>query len=279
MWRCLYASVLILLLLASDGYPKGEVKNQEEIKISFKAVDMFLSRNGRYAYVLAQDGHLHIFKSGWVEVASINLGKGVLGIRQADRDDEIFVIDKDGRLKMMRLGFPKDIDTSNAPFKGNPKAKVEVVVFSDFECPYCASLSKVLDKVAERYNDKIKLIFKHCPLGYHKMALEAAQAAVAAGLQGKFWEFHDLLFENQKDLSSTKIQEIASALGLDMEKFKKDKGSPEVMSFISRDVNQAKALEVRGVPAVFINGEYLEDTKEESLIKEIEQRLEPPKSQ
>jgi len=274
MWRCFLAVVLIFFLLKTDAYPKSEVKNQEEVKLSFKAVDMCLSKSGRYAYVLSQDGYLHIFKGGWVEVASISLGKGIVAIRQADRDDEIFTIDKDGKIKMMRLNFPKDIDTTNSPFKGDPKAKVELVVFSDFECPYCATLSKVLDKVIEKYQNKVKLVFKHCPLGYHKLALEASQAAVAAGIQGKFWEFHDLLFENQKELSSQKIQEIASALGLNMEKFKKDKASPEVMSFISRDVNQARSLEVRGVPALFINGEHVEDTKEESIIKEIEQRLE-----
>jgi protein-disulfide isomerase len=212
MKRVISFAFACVLIFYGQCFSKGSVKSVEDVKINFKATDLALSKNGRYAYVLSQDNRLHVFKSGWQEVASFPLPKGVTGIRVADRDDEIFVIDREGRLKTIKLNFPKDIDTANSPFRGNPKAPLEIVVFSDFECPHCSNVAKVLDRISEKFKDKVKIVFKHCPLGYHKSALEASQAAIAAGIQGKFWEYHDLLFEHQKELTPEKILELASAL-------------------------------------------------------------------
>lgn len=269
---------IILLLLGLVFIPdvaqsKGQIRSQDEIKLNYKVIDMAMSRNGKYGYVLSEDGILRIYKAGWAEIASINIGQNVSKIIVADRDDEIFTIDKAGKLKLLRLSFQRDIDTSNSPFKGNQKAPIEIVVFSDFECPHCANVAKTLDRLLEKFPEKVKIVFKHCPLSYHKTALEAAQAAVAAGIQGRFWEFHDLLFESQKELSSQKIQEIAQALNLNMERFNRDRQSPEVINIVSRDVGQAKGLDIRGVPAVYINGEPQDNTQEEALIKEIQERL------
>ncbi len=274
--RYFLVALLCLLVFAQDGECKGQVRSHEEVKIASKAVDMAMSRNGNYTYVLSEDGVLHIYKKGWVEIASMNIGAAVTKITASDRDDELFTIDKGGKLKILKISFPRDIDTSNSPIKGSPKAPIEIIVFSDFECPYCSNLAKILDKVLVRFPDKVKIIFKHCPLGYHKNAVEAAQAAIAAGIQGKFWEYHDLLFEHQKELSPQKLQELAEALGLNMEKFNKDRSSPEVTAIISRDVSQARALEIRGVPAVYINGVFQENTQEEALIKELESKLGSP---
>lgn len=265
--------ILSLLIIPQSAECKGKIRGQEDINLNYKVVDMVMSKNNLYVYVLSDDGYVHIYKQGWVEVASLKIGSNFKKIATTDTNDELFAIDKEGKLKVIRISFQREIDTSNSPFKGNPNAPVEIVVFSDFQCPYCATVKQTLESILRRFPDKIKIVFKHCPLGYHNNAVEAAQAAVAAGIQGKFWEFHDLLFENQKDLSPQKIMEIAEALGLDMEKFKKDKTSPQVTAVISRDVNQAKALEIRGVPAVFINGEPQDNTKEESLSKEIEEKI------
>lgn len=262
-----------LILIPEVGQCKGQIRSQEEIKLNYKVIDMAMSKNGKYGYVLSEDGILRIYKAGWAEIASINIGQNVTKIVVADRDDELFTVDKSGKLKLLRLSFQRDIDTTNSPFKGNQKAPIEIVVFSDFECPHCANVAKTLDKLLEKFPDKVKIVFKHCPLSYHKTALEAAQAAVAAGIQGKFWEFHDLLFESQKELSSQRIQEIAQALNLNMERFNKDRLSPEVINIVSRDVSQARGLDIKGVPAVYINGEPQDNTQEDALIKEIQEKL------
>lgn len=109
----------------------------------------------------------------------------------------------------------------------------------------------------EKYPDKIKIAFKHFPLKNHSFARQAAIASVSAGEQGKFWEFHDSLFENVSQLNNDKVREIAENLGLDMERFAKSLKDPEIAAFIESDVRDAAAAGVRGTPTVFINGRML----------------------
>jgi protein-disulfide isomerase len=111
--------------------------------------------------------------------------------------------------------------------------------------------------VLEKNPSSVKLVFKHFPLGYHKFAMNAAIAALAAEKQGKFWEFHDLLFKNYKSLNEQKVKEFALQLNLNMEKFEKDQKDPALKAMINRDVSEGKRVGVRGTPAVFINGRLL----------------------
>lgn len=109
----------------------------------------------------------------------------------------------------------------------------------------------------DQYPSDVKLVPKNFPLSKHKFARKAAMAALAANNQGKFWDFHNLLFENYKSINDTKIKDIAIELGLDMEKFTKDRGSQAVKGLIARDINDAMRIGVRGTPSVFINGKVL----------------------
>ncbi len=109
----------------------------------------------------------------------------------------------------------------------------------------------------EKYPNDVKLVIKHFPLSIHDYARKAAIAALAAGKQGKFWEFHEKLFANQKDLNDTKVEAIAGELGLDMEKFKKDLQDPAIASVIDRDMNDGLKANVQGTPSIFINGKLL----------------------
>ena len=106
----------------------------------------------------------------------------------------------------------------------------------------------------EQYPQDVKLVFKNYPLSRHKHARKAAAAALAAQLQGKFWEFHHKLFEHYEKPDESVIQEIAGSLELDMDRFKRDMESSAVRMLISRDVNDARAAGVRGTPTVFVNG-------------------------
>jgi protein-disulfide isomerase len=115
----------------------------------------------------------------------------------------------------------------------------------------------VLEQVLKKYPERVKIVFKNFPLRKHKYARQAAIAALAAGEQGKFWKFHDLLFKDYNRLNNEKIREISGKLGLDMQKFATDTRSPEVLATVTRDMSDAARAGVRGTPTVFINGRLL----------------------
>ena len=117
----------------------------------------------------------------------------------------------------------------------------------------------VLEQVLENNSDDVKVVFKNFPLRSHKFALPAAIAALAAGEQGKFWEFHDLLFENHEALNDQKIEEIAQTLGLNLDQFKKAKKNPALQGRIRQDLTDGQQAGVRGTPTIFINGIRLRD--------------------
>ena len=127
----------------------------------------------------------------------------------------------------------------------------------------------------EKYPNDVKLVIKHFPLQIHDYARKAAIAALAAGKQGKFWEFHEKLFANQKDLNDTKVEAIAGELGLDMEKFKKDLQDPAIASIIDRDMNDGLKANVQGTPSIFINGKLL--NQRNYLLQAIEAALKKKK--
>lgn len=117
----------------------------------------------------------------------------------------------------------------------------------------------VLEQVFEKYPDDVKIVFKNFPLRNHKFAIPASTAALAAESQGKFWEFHDLLFKNYNKLNDQKINEIAVGLGLDQTEFQKKIKDPKIAAKIRQDVQEGIQAGVRGTPTVFINGRRLND--------------------
>jgi protein-disulfide isomerase len=149
---------------------------------------------------------------------------------------------------------PVKIDIAGSATKGNPEARVTVVEFSDFQCPYCSRGKEVMYELLKEYPQDVKVVFKHLPLSFHKEAKPAAIAAEAAGKQGKFWEMHDLLFENQKSLGADKYLELAEGLELDMEQFKRDLANEEIVKRVDADAALAGKLGVRGTPGFFVNG-------------------------
>jgi protein-disulfide isomerase len=113
--------------------------------------------------------------------------------------------------------------------------------------------------VLEKNSKDVKLVFKNFPLPKHKLAMKAAAAALAAHKQGQFWRFHDKLFENYRKLSDVKIQGLAKDLGLDLERFNKDKNDPATKTLIIRDMEDARQAGVRSIPTIFINGKRLKN--------------------
>jgi protein-disulfide isomerase len=151
------------------------------------------------------------------------------------------------------------VSTKDAPVRGNPDAKVAVVEFSDFQCPFCRRSVQTLNQIAQTYGDKVKIVFKHLPLSMHEKAPAAHAAAEAAFRQGKFWEMHDKIFATDpKAMSPETYRDYARALGLDLARFDRDVADASVQKRVSDDVEEAQKLGVSGTPAFFVNGRYLQ---------------------
>jgi protein-disulfide isomerase len=140
---------------------------------------------------------------------------------------------------------------------GPATAKVTIVEWSDFQCPFCNRVGPTLKQIEKEYGDDVRVIFKHNPLPMHNRAMAAAVAAEAAGQQGKFWEMHDKLFANQRELTDENFEKWAGELGLDVDKFKKDLKDPKLTEKAKKDQQQGSVLGARGTPAFFINGRFL----------------------
>ena len=134
----------------------------------------------------------------------------------------------------------------------------------------------VLEQVLEKNPNQVKLVFKNFPIRNHKFAMPAAVAALAADKQGKFWEFHDLLFKDYNRLNEQKVKEIAQQLNLDMEKFEKDRKDPRIRAMINRDMAEGNRAGVRGTPTVFINGRLLRNRNPAGFQELIEKALKKP---
>jgi protein-disulfide isomerase len=146
------------------------------------------------------------------------------------------------------------IDVDGSPVRGPADARITLVEFSDFECPYCSAAVKQVDTVMAAYPKDVKLIYKQFPLSMHPHAQLAAEASLAAREQGKFWEMYDLLFKNFRQLSRTNINAMAKEVGLDMAKFQSDLDSRKYKAVIEKDLADGEAAGVYGTPAFYING-------------------------
>ncbi|MFO1434670.1 MAG: thioredoxin domain-containing protein [Candidatus Competibacteraceae bacterium] len=149
------------------------------------------------------------------------------------------------------------IAVNGSPVRGQPDAKVTLVEFMDFQCPFCARVQPTLQQIRETYGDQVRVVFKHLPLSFHPKAAGAAAAAEAAHRQGKFWEMQELIFANQSTLDDEHYRAWAQQLGLDVAQWEKDRQSPEVLARVAADAKDAEKLGVSGTPAFFVNGRFL----------------------
>ena len=129
----------------------------------------------------------------------------------------------------------------------------------------------------EKYPNDVKLVVKHFPLPMHSYARKAAIAALAAGKQGKFWEVHEKLFANQRDLSDAKVEAIVRDLGLNMDQFNQDLKDPAIASLIDRDINNGRAASVQGTPTIFVSGKLLNQRSLQGFQQAIEVELKKKK--
>ncbi len=151
-----------------------------------------------------------------------------------------------------------EVSAEGAPFKGPQNAPITIVEFSDFQCSYCKRVLSVLSQVLEQYPKQVKLAFRDFPIqNIHPQAQKAAEAAHCAAEQGKFWEYHDLLFEKQDAIPGTNYAEHAKALGLDVAAFQACVEARKYQEKVERNYAEGVKAGVSGTPAFFINGRLL----------------------
>jgi protein-disulfide isomerase len=150
------------------------------------------------------------------------------------------------------------IDLAGAPRRGSKKAKVEILMCTDFDCPFCARSVATLEQLEKDNPKKIALAFRHFPLPMHTNARAAHRAAVAADRQGEFWAMWALLFANPKARSEAELEGFAKEIGLDVDRYEKDIADPDVDKLIDADIATCSALDVRGTPTFFLNGRALQ---------------------
>ena len=146
---------------------------------------------------------------------------------------------------------------ATGPSQGPASAPVTIVEFSDFQCPFCARLIPALEQLKAKYGDKVRLVFRQYPLNFHQFAQKAAEASLCANDQGKFWELHDAMFDNQEALAIEQLKAKAVELGLNAEAFNACLDTGKHAQVVATDLTEGSAAGVSGTPAMFVNGRFL----------------------
>ncbi|MGH7885906.1 MAG: DsbA family protein [Thermodesulfobacteriota bacterium] len=278
-------SLSVAEITASDvnGFKKGaydvEVPNRGK-----QAVPFLVSNDGRYLIIGAntpidlsnfEDSPIKGLKQG-----SISLGRGpAVPVLILDNGKSMLV----GELLDTSIDPLKEVTDKismiNVPVKGNENAKITVVEYSDFQCPFCKRGAEMLPELLNEYKDSIKVIYKQLPLANHQWAKPASIAALCTFEQGgdKFWSFHDSVFGKQQEInvdnSSDKLKEIAQSTGLDVETYEKCIQSPEIAERVQADIKEAQSIGVSSTPTFVVDGIIVPGANLPALKNAIESRL------
>src|SRR5437763_208411 len=158
---------------------------------------------------------------------------------------------------MTASAAPSSAVAAIGPARGPAQAKVTIVEFSDFQCPYCARAQPVMQEVLKTYGSDVRLVFRDFPLSFHGDAAKAAEASHCADEVGKFWALHDWMFDNQRNLSVDELKAAAATLGLDRARFDRCLESGKYRELVQSNQRDGEKAGVTGTPAFFINGTML----------------------
>jgi protein-disulfide isomerase len=161
------------------------------------------------------------------------------------------------------------VSSANSPSKGSASAPIELIEFSDFQCPFCLRADPTVQQVLSTYGDKIRFVYRHYPLPNHPFARPAAEAAACAGEQGKFWPYHDRLFANPTKLSDGDLKQHAAELGLNTGQFNSCVDTHKLKGLVDTDVKDGEEAGVNGTPAFYINGRMISGAQPYEVFKKI----------
>ena len=244
------------------------------INIEVSPKDAAVSTDGNWIYILTKDGNILIYSSDGQFEDTIHVGSHISFVKAGPSENQLIVgSNKNKTVQILSFEFIQKIDISGASVLGSAEAPVVIVVFMDYQCPYCAQFMPLLERVLENNPQKVKVAYKHYPLKMHKAARSAAAASLVAAQEGRFRELHFLMLDDYKNLTDENILEKASNLGFDRNDFQKKMASPAIQSRIQKDMQDGKQAGISGVPAVFINGILLKSRTLENIQEIIDQEL------
>lgn len=278
--KTLLCAALLLPLTVQAQEPKKNTAAgdlnwsvQASWPIPAKPVDIAQSLDNKKVFILGADAKVYIFTPDGKQLGALPVDSGVNAIDIAARGEMLYLVnDKTKTYTAIDVSFNQKIDVIGAPVRGAENAPVTLVLFSDFECPWCGKLEPTLAELLTKNPDKLRIVFKHLPLPMHQQAEPAALAAIAAQKQGKFWEMHDALFETT-NWTPTVIDETAQQIGLNMEQYKADVSGPEVQTQLAKDKADAQAADVVATPSMFVNGRPARDRSLPALQKMVDEAL------
>ncbi len=225
-------------------------------------IEFLLSQDGKYL-ILGTPADVKSFQSSKVKgfkKGELMVGNRPLGLLVSEDGRFIIAGDVlDTTVDPLKSVLSK-IDLRDVPYRGAKNAKVTVVEYSDFQCPYCRRASQMLPKLLDEYEGKVKLVYKQLPLPMHKWARLASASALCVYEQSndKFWKFHDMVFANQRQINEQnardKFTQFAKDIGVDMTKFNSCIDSPQVKDRIEKEMKEAQSLGVNSTPSFFVNG-------------------------
>ncbi len=259
--KCLAAALLILPLTAQavelkKNNTSGDLNWSVEAtwNLPVKPLGFVQSLDNKKVFVLGADAKVHIFNAEGKKLGDLPVDADTIAIDIAPRGEMLYLINgKTNGYTAIEISISQKIDITGSPVRGRADAPVTLVLFSDFECPWCGKLEPELAKLLEANKDKLRIVFKHLPLPMHPQAEAASIAAIAAQKQGKFWEMHDALFQTP-NWSAASVDEAARKVGLDLQKLKTDMNAPDVRMQLTKDKADAQNADVSATPTMFING-------------------------
>jgi protein-disulfide isomerase len=275
LWKTL-STLMIGVLLLCTGVACAEIEGEVlDTRLFAKPpLDMLPSSGGEYLYALLPGGRLDVYNRKGELSGSLKVDAAFTRLRQGPSEDMVWLSAPTRTdAQLMAVNLVREIPIAGSPALGPADAPVTIVIFSDFECGFCSRMVELLEEVRVAYPEEVRVVFKNYPLRGHRFSLRAAQAALAAGTMGKFWEFHDALFKNYDQLNEKKLEEIRASLGLDKETFKAQMQAPQVIDAIRSDMRLGQEVKVTGTPTIFVNGHRLRKPSMESFHKVIGEQL------
>jgi protein-disulfide isomerase len=281
MRKLVLAVCFAAVLLSGSVYAAEEVQWAlgREVELMEKAIDVALSGDGKYAYILTKKNvTIQNLQNGRI-IGMFPLDAKFTSISLAPRANSILLKSSSGK-KILSLQanikIPEpvfDIPVDGSPIIGPAEARVTLVTFTDFQCPHCSRVFPAIEQLLKKYPNDLNVIIKHFPLRSHKFASQASIATLAAARQGKYVELTREMFKNYRSLNEETVKEYAGAVGLDLEKFEQDRKNNEFQQQLQRDRQLGRSIGVRGVPSLYINGRSVKNRSPQGMAAMIDEEL------
>jgi protein-disulfide isomerase len=240
-------------LFEKEVYKQVKDPTEEQLRVTYEVIDTKESYEAVRTQVLE---HIRETRRNTAKAAYID------GLR------------KKANITVFLMPPVTSVDIAGADVRGSRDAEVMVVEFADYECPYCEKVNPYMQQLRKEYGDKVAIVFKDFPLPMHHKAQKAAEAARCAGEQGKFWEYHDVLFNSGGALGVPQLKEHARVLKLNGEQFDQCLDNGEMAAVVNKDLEEGKRLGLTGTPSFFVNGHFFSGAVEYGLVKQmVEQQL------